>query len=268
VDISVTITRPNFENPPLVERAITVIFDRIDGFSLADFGRFGEHIKDEFPVVAAQPMREPVVENFDTHLDPPISFRLMPHDTLPRGIYRSSLGHEQIQLQPDIFAFNWLKVADAPYPRSEPLFERFKELFARFCGYAKDLNSGGLGITQCELININVIPVSDFHDVSFLKGLEFESPLPSVELESLQLQTHYLMETGDGLHGRLHLTLNPVLSIEDGAKAIRFELVARGAPSGPTLDEAMIFFDRARDAINAAFMATTAVAAHRRWGLR
>ncbi|MFE8585822.1 TIGR04255 family protein [Sphingomonas sp. NCPPB 2930] len=267
-------TRPRFDNPPLAEQAITVIFDRLPQFSLVDFGLLWGRFQSEFPRTVTQPMREPVVERFDEQVEQAPMFRLMPEDAVPRAIFRSATGHEQVQVQPDLFTFNWLKVGDEAYPNSEPLIRRFAELFVRFAEYVAERKMGAIRITHCELANVNIVPVSDFGSDFGDVGSFFEVPKLSLDvdrvgLESCQFQAQYVLYDDNGRPiGRLRQALVPVSRIEDDQKAYRFELTARGTPDSGNLCDSLSFFDKGRDAINATFVAATTSAAHAHWGLK
>lgn len=264
--------RPDFERPPLAEQAITLIFDRLPGISLVDFGLIWQSFRAEFPVATSQPMREPAVERFDDQVEHPITFKLMPDDAVPRAIFRSESGHEQIQVQPDQFSFNWLQVEDAPYPRSEPLLGRFEEVFGAFAQYVEERELGLLRIVQCELVNVNIIPVVDFgegyHDADrFFNLPDSVQGTSSMQLESRSFQAQYRLVADDGRpFGRLRQSLVPVLRIEDSQKAYRFELTARGIPDSGNWKDALAFFEKGRNAINATFLASTTALAHSYWG--
>lgn len=262
--------RPDFDRPPLIEQAITAVFDRLDQFSIGDFGLFWSEIKDRFSVTEAQQPLDPRIEQFEGFRPERVTFRLLDANTLPRCFYRSEDGTEVLQVQPDRFTYNWQK-GEEDYPHSEATMDRFRMLFAKFCEFVMDRGWGPLNITQCELVNLNIIPVEDFGE-TFADAAEaaFCIPRPSVPMENLPAESyilnnqHLIMHEGEPA-GRLYVQLSPVLRTEDDQKAYRLELTARGAPFGGT-DGTMPFFELARYAVNLGFLGATTERARKFWG--
>ena len=269
-----TTTRPEFARPPLVEQAITLTFERLPNFSIGDFGRYWVGIADEFSDCGSQPTREQVIEQFDTLSVPRIEFRLLPADAIPRAVYSGSDGHEQIQVQPDQFTFTWVAGDGQPYPRSSTLVARFKKLFAGFAEYVLVHKLGLIQIVQCEIVYVNIVAVSDFGSDFSDAHRFFKLPVPASSVSGLNLESHVLQaqytmsDEADQPYGRLRQTLTPVVRIDDNVKAYRFELAARGQPKSTNLTDALAFFERARDAINATFVDATTTEAHLFWGLQ
>lgn len=264
--------RPNFERPPLQEQAISIVFQPLDRFRIVDYGLFWAEIADAFPEVSTDAQLEAPVEQFDNFRPAEMSFQFLTAPPIPRAMFRNPENGELVQLQNNRFGFNWAKVADLPYPRSEPLMARFKELFAQFTAYARKKELGELVLKQCELTNLNVIPVSDF-------GTSYSDVPKALRVDALDLgisnlrseifersrQHKILGEDGKPV-GRLHTVLAPVVSNVDNSEGIRYELTARSAPNIRTLEDAEKFFAVARNAINGAFMASVTDAMRERWG--
>lgn len=266
-----SLTRPHFRTPPLVEQAITVLFDPISGFQLGDYGRFWDVLGPEFLNTEAKPVVEAQIEQFDDFISTQIRARVSPEEALPNCYYRHVSGSELVQVQPDRFTFNWLKTDENTYPRFERTLERFCELFSKFERYVatKDLD---VAIRQCEVTNVNIIPVSDFGDTFADAGKVLKMPdltpnLRIMKLEAYMQASRQLIIDGEGKPvGRLYSTLAPVLRVSDQKPSYRFELTARGAPLSSETKEALVFFDLARDAINAAFMTAITLSASDIWG--
>ena len=262
--------RPDFDRPPLIEQAITVAFDRLEQFSIGDFGLFWSYIKDRFSQTEAQQPLDPRIEQFEGFRPERMTFRLLDANTLPRCFYRSEDGTEVIQIQPDRFTYNWQKGEEA-YPHSEATMKRFRAFFAKFCGFVMDRGWPPLNITQCELVNLNVIPVKDFGETFADAALAaFCLPQPSVSMECLPVESyiinnqHLIMHEGKPA-GRLYVQLSPVLRVEDDQKAYRLELTARGAPLAPE-NGITSFFELARYAVNLGFLGATTKHAREFWG--
>lgn len=264
--------RPNFERPPLQEQAISIVFQPLDKFRIVDYGLFWAELAAEFPVVATDVPLEAPVEQFDTFRPTEMSFQFLTMPPIPRAMFRNPDNGELVQLQNNRFGFNWAKVTDLPYPRSEPLMARFKSLFARFVAYARNQELGELVLKQCELTNLNVIPVSDFgtgySDVpKALRVDALDLGMPNLESEIFERSRQHKILGEDGQPiGRLHTVLAPVVSNVDNSQGIRYELTARSAPNIRTLDDAEQFFAIARNAINGAFLASVTDAMKVRWG--
>jgi len=258
---TITSRRPHFRRPPILEQAITVTFERIADFDVVDFGLFWSTIRDEFPQANTTPKAQVLVENFE-QLPASMNLRLMPAVELPRSMFRN-LDGELVQLQEDRFGFNWIKAdASSPYPRYEATRKRFLNLYGRFTDYILNRYNVDPRLQQCEITNVNIVPVSDFGgdfgDMSLAFNVEtFDLGIQGVVPESYSRQRQYRIDGPDGRPaGRLHVGINPVYRMGDQDKAFNFELTARSAPTIAHITEAMAFFDRAHDVINAAFMAT------------
>lgn len=270
---TVTPARPNFNNPPLVEQVITVIFEELSQFSIGDFGLFWDRIRVQFPVCSTQSPLEPVVESFGGFASPGVQVRLVGHDVLPRCMYRSSDSGEIVQLQRDRFTFNWSYLGGSDYPHFEATLSRYQELLQTFSEFIADRGLSPLVIRQCEVTNVNIVPVSQFGSTFADSDKVFQTHqltalVDELELEHTTISTQFCIrvksEVGEPV-GRLYTSINPVQS-GSGELAWRFELTAR---SVPLKDEAATnsFFAVARSAINSAFMASTTPVAHKTWGL-
>jgi uncharacterized protein (TIGR04255 family) len=255
-----------------MEQAISVIFEPIDGFRIVDYGLFWLEIAADFPDVTTDAPLEAPVENFDGIRQGELSLQLMKAPPIPRVLFRNAANGELIQVQNTRFGFNWAKVGGSPYPRSEPLMARFKELFGRFAAYVERQGLGPIILKQCELTNLNVIPVADFGD-SFadlpkaLKVDPLDLGLPNLQAEAFERSRQHKILGDDGAPvGRLHMVVTPVVSNVDQSEAFRYELTVRSAPNIRNLSDASEFFEVARNAINGAFSASITDAMRVKWG--
>jgi uncharacterized protein (TIGR04255 family) len=259
--IGTVTSRPNFNRPPILEQAITVAFERITDFDAVDFGLFWSTIRQNFPNANTTPKAPVFVESFDSA---PVTdnMRLILPVELPRSMFRNDSG-ELVQLQDDRFGFNWIKVGEAsPYPRYDATRKRFLKLYEQFANYIRERYQVDLELRQCEITNVNIILVSafgkDFADMNAAFNVDaFDLGIVGVVPETYSRQRQYLInDESDAPLGRLHLTINPVFRVGDLEPAFKFELTARSGPTIATISDALNFFDRAHDVINAAFMAT------------
>tara|TARA_R110001606_G_C15377539_1_gene650096 strand:- start:1571 stop:2389 length:819 start_codon:yes stop_codon:yes gene_type:complete len=262
--------RPNFTDPPLIEQAIVVAFDPIDGFDINHYGLFSEKIASEFSSNGSTPRMENPIEHFNEMMATAPMFKINAFE-LPRAIYGNATG-ETIQIQDNRFGFNWSKNSDEPYPRFETTYERFKELYHIFESFCSDCGLKIPDIKQCELTNLNIVPVSDFgHDFNDMGNAFAIDPLALndkllIPETYVRTRQHRIINNVADPIGRLHTVIQPVIKNDDKSKAFRFELTARSAPVLGGLSEAKAFFDIARSAINAAFLGTTTDAMRRKWG--
>ena len=264
--------RPSFERPPLVEQAIVIVFEPLRGFSIVDYGLFWQEIRSEFPLAESTDPTPEQTEVFDEIRNSESRLQLFQTLPLPRAMFRDEAGGELVQLQPDRFGFNWSKVGDKHYPRSEHVMARFEELFAKFRSYVEARNIGPVKIKQCELTNLNIIPVRDFgsgyEDMTRALNVDpLDLGIPFLQAETyIRARQHRILDDGNAPVGRLHTEITPVISTQDREKAFRLEITARSRPNITTLEEMRSFFDLGRNSINAAFCATVTDQMRKHWG--
>jgi hypothetical protein len=144
-------------------------------------------------------------------------------------------------------------------------------LFDVFSRFVQERSLGPINVVQCEIVNVNIVPVEQFGRSfadagAVFRGAVASEPIDFIAVESYVLNTQHLILDGDDPLGRLFSSLKPVIRVEDGQHAYRYELTARGAPIGPGLDGSLRFFEVARNAINSTFLAATTDTAHSMWG--
>lgn len=266
-----TPVRPDFERPPVVEQAITLMFAPIEGFTIGDIGLFWERVRDKFPVCQAMDRLKPAIESFGNERS--FHITLSSAVEVPRAVFRSEEANELLQLQSDRFTYNWMRSEKSEYPRHKKTTARFWQLFSLFEKFLADRGLSGPKFQQCELINVNIAPLREFGG-TYASALGIFSSLSTVpiwperiELEAATIQTHYVLKSDDGAPvGRLHFEVNPVTDASSGEEALRFDLVARGSMSPLDRRSAERFFSEARDYINTAFLRLTTDEARRAWG--
>jgi uncharacterized protein (TIGR04255 family) len=249
------------------------MFEPISDFTIVDYGLFWSLIKDEFPAVETQPPMDNAIEKFGTPPGrPEIQLRLMSGDMLPRCFFRREDNTEILQLQRDRLTFNWLSSDGGRYPRHEQTVARFRDLFERFEKFAAERGLEQPRVNQCEIVNVNIVPIEDFgEDYAAVEGV-FVGTSPLAKLDFLPIESHivntqHVILSDDEPRGRLYAARSNVIRIEDSSKAFRYELTARGAPIGTGVEGVLNFFELARSAINTAFMVATTDKAKDLWGL-
>lgn len=247
------------------------MFEPIPGLTIGHFGLFWQRIRSEFPFCTSQPAIPNVIEA----LGPPqlLSVELIQGAPPQRSLYQSAKTGELVQLQADRFSFNWMLTPGAAYPRYDATLPRFWKLFDLLVSFLEAEGLGAPSLTQCELTNVNIIPVEEFGETfaDLTRALAIHIPdlaaYSSLSLENVQAATQYLMLKDDGSHaGRLHVAAQTVRNIATAKTAIRLDLTARGgmAPMDRTMSQE--FFEYARNAINAAFLEYTSGNAQKHWG--
>jgi len=113
---------PDFENPPLVEVALSVQFEPIEQMRTPQIGFLWAEFRDRFPVTQEHPPVDPVIERFGIARTgaPEVRLQMLESPPLPRVWFVNPTGTELIQVQNDRFIHNWRKVDDGDkYPRSD-----------------------------------------------------------------------------------------------------------------------------------------------------
>lgn len=262
--------RPHFTHPPILEQAITIVFEPLPDFSIVDVGLFWSKLSREFPEVETAPRVETLVEMFEG-VEAHVKLTMVPPVQLPRTVMRSPTG-EVIQFQEDRFTFNWIKPEGGEYPRFDRTLPRFRELYDKFCAYLRSRRQAPPTALQCEVTNVNIVPVKDFGADFSDFGKAFTIPSIDLEVDGLEEETfvrkrqHRIVDKEGMPLGRLHISLAPVYRTTDHEKAFQLELTARSVPATGKPDEIEQFFHVAHDMINAAFVRTVTPKMRKLWG--
>ena len=269
----VTPIRPKFTNPPLIERAISVVFSPLPRFAIGEYGLFWSEVIDQFPQSEAMEPVAVTLEEFDGFRPLQPSVQIIPGNASPRAAFRNVGTGELLQLQENRFGFNWLKVSqNHAYPHSEATFERFYKFYDLFQKFVDRRNLGEINVVQCEITNVNVVPVSDvgrnFSDMATV----FKLAPVSAETAQLQLEhqlvgsKHLILNDHGHPIGRVHALGQPSIRVPDNEEAYRLDITARGAPLGDGLQGVRAFFEEAVSAVNGVFLATVTKAGRQFWG--
>jgi uncharacterized protein (TIGR04255 family) len=149
----------DYGEPPVVEVAMSVLFDPPDGFTVAHLGRYWGIQKNTFPnVKAIQPIISPN-EDFGAE-GPwlPPSLRLAFSDE-PQCRLQMTTADDQwmCQVQPDRLVMNWRKKV-AEYPRFDMTLNRFKEAWQVLHRFLADEGISLPTARLWELTYVNRIP--------------------------------------------------------------------------------------------------------------
>lgn len=247
------------------------MFTPVSGFSFGDVGLYWGSVRQSFTSCVAQEALPHAIESRDQEQS--VTIQLTPNATIPRAVFRHENGAELIQLQDDRFSFNWMLTEGEEYPRHDETIRRFWGLFDGFNEYLRERGLQEPTLIQCELTNVNIIPLSDFDSSlsSALAGLNTTLPTTGddecLQLEAVKLAMHRLiLDPAGGFRGRVHSELQPVRNLQSNQEAIRLDITARGEPRNRSRAGAVEFFEMARSAINATFLGFASEDARKVWG--
>lgn len=260
---------PEFDDPPVVETALSVEFAPLEKWSVPHFGLYWQRIQDRFPTFEVQPPIASQVEDLNTVFQKVDMLNV--HSGLPpsRCWFIDATDSTLIQVQNNRFISNWRKRGE-PYPRYENLIRRqFEEEWSRFVDFLAENDLGEVEVLQCEVTYVNHIEigrgwesVADFPDVfSAWCGISGGKFLPEPEI--VNFDTAYRMPEK---MGRLRMALKRAIRSSDGKEVIQFTVTARGRPLSSSTDAILSWLDTGRDWVVRGFTDATSDKMHRLWG--
>ncbi|MPZ24160.1 MAG: TIGR04255 family protein [Dehalococcoidia bacterium] len=266
---------PDFDNPPVVEVALSVQFERLSQLRSAHLGLFWRDLGVGFPRVEEHGPLDAAMEQFpDIPQAPIFNLRVAPGIPTPRVWFLDASGNELIQIQQDRFVHNWRKVGERDqYPRYERIRSRFVDELQSFERFLAEYDLGKLTPNQCEVTYVNHIELGEgwerFGQIdNVLKMLQSPDYAFLPEPEDVRLGVRYVMEDMANPIGRLYMSLEPRLTAESSRPILYLSLTARGRPQSPDLDSALLFMDRGREWIVRGFADITTASMHAAWGRR
>jgi uncharacterized protein (TIGR04255 family) len=262
---------PEFEDPPVSEVALSVLFSPLVNWRAVHAGVYWSRISGQYPHTETHPPLPMQIEQFDPNFvqRPAIQFELVNPD-VSRFWFVGAPPTKLIQLQRDRFVINWRKVkGDEIYPRYlGEMRPRFDREWKDFEAFATQQNIGTIDVQQCELTYINDFLQGQgwntFSDSLSLfapwwtGGTDGFLPLP----ETLGLSGSFRL-SGD--RGRLHFNAMHVRRQIDNRESIRLELVARGRPVSGAHDDVLAWMDLGHEWIVRGFADLTSKQAHALW---
>ena len=265
---AVTQPRPDFDNPPVSEVALSVGFDPLAGYANAHSGLFWQRVSNTFTTVQE---KQPLTLQLDSSPGPVVEFSsgAPPLRTWLVDRHESWL----LQLQRDVFACNWRRwPAEQPYPRFEQVREQFETYFRSFVDFAKEQSLGDAVPTLCDVTYVNHVQVGDnprtlgaiqegFSPCAW-PGMGF---LPAPDQAGFTLG--FVIRDAEGhVAGRLTADAKPAVSRGDNHPIFLLSMMARGKPLGTGVDGALAFFDLGREWIVRGFADLTTPKMHQLWG--
>jgi uncharacterized protein (TIGR04255 family) len=262
----------DYPNPPVVEVALSVQFDRLSALDAARIGLYWSTVRGRFPHAEQHPPLPPVAETFGVpeSLARALRIELTEAVPTPRFWLLSEDGSQLVQIQDDRFSHNWRKNVD-PYPHFELVRGVFIEELKAFGAFLTSERIGQMVPNQCEVTYINHIAVPDGSNQADLRQLltpwsnDYNSP-PSARPEDAFLHLRYTIPGESEVQlGRLHIDVQPAFQ-QDGARPIWvLSLTARGRPITADVDGVIAFLNLGREHILKTFIAITSPAMQSKW---
>ncbi len=262
---------PNFEDPPVVERVLSVQFEPLAGFTAAHAGCFWkERLCKEFPNVVEAARIDDEYERFEPGKTPSFRrprFMIRPTPGQLRTQLISSDGDRLFQLQDTRFIYNWRRQSSTnAYPRYEAVFQSFETEFGKFCEFAKALGLGDVVPNQWEVTYVNHLEKGkDWNSMAdwpkVIGGFHVPVSNSSQVFESFGGEWHLVLEEN---RGRLHVTINHG-QLDSGNEMLLLQLTARG-PFSDISKGLKADFDFGHDQIIDSFSKITTSEAQKNWG--
>lgn len=239
---------PSFEAPPINEVVIGVRFRPIDEMLLTHFGLFWASLRNDFgESEEAIPMGTPEG----------VAVSKAGQLPLPRTWLINNDKQYLIQLQSNIFYFNWRKQSESQnYPRYSKIKPMFYDYIGLFIKFLYKENITVPKIFNGELTYVNIIPQENnnyfsgvFPDLSWRSGGSRLMPPPS----------GFSWNSTHVFDDRIELTtkIQTAKRVSDESTVLRFEISARETGSGSSLETSEEWFDRAHNAIVSSFVDLT-----------
>jgi len=259
---------PKFGNPPVVEVALSILFDPLLGFRSAHAGLLWERIKDQFPVTEDQPELPPAIEEPSAFSPPqPPRLEIMERPRL-RTWFQNADGTQLLQIQHNRIAYNWKRGINAvPYPSYETVEQRFRELLPVFMEFINRQRLGDLVPIQAEVTYVNHIrenhqKIGEVFTVWPLRDSNAFLPPP----EDVRMVARYpITNERREFVGRLMAEVQPAYLTSDRTEVISLNMIARGKPDSQTIDGAFGFLNRGHEWIVRGFVELTTSAMHAKW---
>ncbi len=264
---------PDFDNPPVVETALSVQFDPIPLLRTAHLGLLWNEYRAHFTRTEERPPIEAIIEQFPEAPAARLGFKFQPFETfpVPRIWFANAEGNEMIQVQSDRFIKNWRKEREADrYPHyDETIRPHFDRDYGIFLAFLRDNQLGAPRVNQCEVTYVNHILAGHGWDTygDLQKIFTFWCPvdrIPPGNAEDLRMHVRFVIPGGDGKAiGRLHVDLQPAVRTSDNHPMYVMHLTARGQ-----VGNALEFFDIGREWIVTTFERLTTTAMHKVWRIK
>jgi len=268
---AMSVQRPKFRSPPVVETVLGVQFPPLPKLGNWHLGAYWELLgKNDWPFVEeAGPIRAQYERFGDARQhDLQISFGFGEAPTQRLRI-RNKAQDRMIQVQNGRFHYNWLK-REQTYPSYDAILPEFKDALQRFIGFLDQNEVGQPGFDQWEITYVNHIPQGtlwqspdDWHQI-------FDALLAANTGNRAKLQFEgctgvWRFEIPEK-RGRLHVEINQgIQGDEQKVPIIRLKLTARGAVAEKDGMGYVDGLNLGHETIVKTFEAITSEKCHREW---
>ena len=266
---------PEFDNPPVVEVALSVQFDPIANLRTPQIGMLWQEFRDRFPKTEEHPPLETVIERFGVSPSPKGNARFQVLSALPapRCWFLNDQGTELVQVQHDRFVHNWRKLGDDDtYPRYDHVRATFEGELKRFGDILTRDGLGELDSNQCELTYVNHIVSGEgwsthgqLGDIITLFNLQYTDVFRPQPEECRLAARYVILNTIGEPVGRLHVAVEPVYRSADDVPMFALTLTARGRPLSDGVSGVLEFLDLGRQWIVRTFASITTPKMHALW---
>ena len=271
-----TISRPDYERPPVIETVLGVQFDRLSALSNAHLGVFWNTLnRQEWPNIEDV---TPLPNQFERFVDAArwgagIQVQLT-DDPACRCRIKNRSGDRMIQLQSTRLHLNWIGDQGGDYPRHAATLTEFEQTYQRFADFVVAENVGPLKPNQWEITYVNHIPIGTVwqspNDWQFFELLGSSNSASMVRAESFHGEWHLLIPEN---RGRLHIQWQHAKKSPtdpDAAEFIRLVFTARGPleQRDNPLAALVAGLNLGRDVIVTSFREFASKEANDYWGLK
>jgi uncharacterized protein (TIGR04255 family) len=266
---------PDFKNPPVVEVALSVQFERLANLRTPHIGLLWSEYKAEYPKIEDQQPLESVFEDFHSEgqVRPRVTIQLSSSPPVPRCWFLNDAGTRLIQVQADRFIYNWRKgEGERDYPRYESVRDGFEKEFRKFREFISKQGLGDIKPNQADVTYVNAVYVRDvggshanLDKLLTLFSNTYSEPL-QIEMETVSMSARLLIKNDEGKpEARLHITIDPVFTVFDTQPIFLLKLTARGKPKGESTADVIDFFNLGRVWIVKGFTSITTKHMHEQW---
>ncbi|MDF5710803.1 MAG: TIGR04255 family protein [Nostoc sp. S4] len=245
---------PQYEEPPIVEVACSILFESIEALQSPHIGLAWQIFQPDYPFCRDVAPLVATIESFDEPVEAQFRFTDIP--PLPRAWFLSPDETGIIQIQRDRFIHNWRKItSENDYPRYETIINSFQSYLSKFNSFLQAAELGEVKPRQYELIYINHIPQGQgwrtLEDIgNIFPDFAWRANARRLFSEPKTINWATVFELPNQL-GRLHVVINSV--IKEGLPALSFELTARGIGNYKSLETMKDWFYIAHKSILQAF---------------
>jgi uncharacterized protein (TIGR04255 family) len=233
---------PEFENPPVVEVAVSVQFNQPVLDTPLLMLRWIQ-VRDFFPNYEQAPPLRPSIETFEGPQKPRPQFEVQISELppTPRLLMINESETDVLQIQEDRFGYSWRKLSsDHEYPRYISIMEKFRRELDAFKSFLADEGQEALSPIQCEVTYVNVIVPEEG---VWANHSELDRIIPSTAprlsegflpaAEQTRFATQYVVFGGEkNPLGRLYVSVEPSYLLADEKPMYLMKLTFRGEPRG------------------------------------